>query len=42
MTEENQKSSKRQFWTSIIISIVALLIAIVALAINIKWACLIE
>ena len=35
MTEENQKSSKRQFWASIIVSTVALIIAIATLSINI-------
>ena len=36
MTEENQKSSTKQFWASIIVSILALLIAIVSLVININ------
>ena len=36
MTEENQKSSTKQFWASIIVSILALLIAIASLVINIK------
>lgn len=35
MTEENQKSSTKQFWASIIVSILALLIAIASLVINI-------
>ena len=36
MTEENQKSSTKQFRASIIVSILALLIAIVSLVININ------
>lgn len=36
MTEENQKSSTKQFWASIIVSILALLIAIASLIININ------
>lgn len=36
MTEENQKSSTKQFWASIIVSILALLIAIASLVININ------
>ena len=36
MTEENQKSSTKQFWASIIVAILALLIAIASLVINIK------
>ena len=35
MTEENQKSSTKQFWASIIVSILALLLAIASLVINI-------
>lgn len=35
MTEENQKSSTKQFWASIIVAILALLIAIASLVINI-------
>ncbi len=35
MTEENQKSSTKQFWASIIVSISALLIAIASLVITI-------
>lgn len=36
MTEENQKSSTKQFWASIIVSILALLIAIASLVISIN------
>lgn len=35
MTEDNQKSSTKQFWASIIVSGIALLIAIASLVINI-------